>query len=46
MVRLENTTMAGMEFEAALEAEIALTKRGQWVEVKREGRGRAWGLGG
>lgn len=33
VVRLENTTLAGMEFEAASEAEAVLSTRKRWVEV-------------
>ena len=33
VVRLENTTDAGLEFEAARQAETAVSTRKQWVEV-------------
>lgn len=32
-VRLENTTSAGMEYEAVCEAQAVLAKRIRWVEV-------------
>lgn len=34
VVRLENTTDAGLEFEAARQAELAVSTRKQWIEVR------------
>lgn len=37
VLRLENTTDAGMEFEAARKADSVVATRSQWVEVRNGG---------